>query len=164
MNPQEIIENARKEFNHIKERFFDRSYLERFYPERMDQYENLFQLYNDKRGSWEGLMDLEQFKEWTSFENILKTYTLRANVEKIGYQNYKRYHWILETTPVYEFWPERESLPYPQNGFGDYKIKGRGYLGYIIKHDGDIESAFKDIMGDAEVFIDYANDIASTAF
>jgi hypothetical protein len=154
MNPQEIIEKATKEFEHIKERFFDRSYLERFYPEKMDQFENLFQFYNDKRGYWKGLMDLEQFKEWTSFENILKTYTLRANVEKVGYADYKRYHWILETTPIMEFWPE----------YRETEIEIRGYLGYIIKHDGDIDAAFKDMMGDAEIFIDYANDIQSTAF
>ena len=164
MTPQEIIKKATKEYEHIKERFFDRSYFERFYPEATDRFENLFEHHNHKKGMWQGLMNLEQFKEWTSKENILKTYTLRANVEKVGYQNYKRYHWILETTPIYEFWPERECLPYPQPGFGDYKIKGRGYLGYVIKHDGDIDAAFKDIMGDAEIFIDYANDIASTAF
>ena len=100
-------------------------------------------------------MSLEQFKEWTSFENILKAFTLRENVEKIGYQNYERYHWILETTPTYEFWPK---------GYDAQEIEARGYLGYVINHDGDINAAFKDIMGDAEVFIDYANDIASTAF
>ena len=155
MTPQEIIEKATKEYEHIKERFFDRSYFERFYPEATDRFENLFEHHNHKKGMWQGLMNLEQFKEWTSEENILKTYTLQANVEKVGYQNYIRYHWILETTPTYEFWPK---------GYQAKEIEVRGYLGYVIKHNGDIEAAFKDIMGDAEIFIDYANDIASTAF
>jgi len=155
MTAEQIIEKAKKEFEHIRKRFFDRQYLEVFYPERADQFENLFELYNDKRGYWKGLMDLEQFKEWTSFENILKTMTLEANVEKVGYADYKRYHWILETTPTYEFWPK---------GYQAQEIEARGYLGYIIKHDGDINAAFKDIMGDAEILIDYANDIQSTSF
>jgi hypothetical protein len=155
MNPQEIIEKATKEFEHIKERFFDKSYFERFYPEETDKFENLFQSYNDKQGCWKGLMNREQFNEWTSFENILKALTLQANVEKVGYADYKRYHWILETTPTYEFWPK---------GYQAKEIEARGYLGYIIKHDGDIDTAFKDMMGDAEIFIDYANDIQSTAF
>lgn len=154
MDTQKIIDSARKEVEYIKRRYFSRSYLEKFYPEKTDQFENLFEFHNSKSGLWKGLMDLDQFNEWTSFENILKTFTLRANVEKVGYADYKRYHWIIETTPTYEFWPE-----YRETG-----IEIRGYLEYIIKHNGDVESAFKDMMGDAEMFIDYANDIASTAF
>ena len=117
-----------------------------------DQYPTRFDYYSKE--IWKDKMTREKFDEIMSYENILKAETLKANVEKIGYDNYDKYHWILETPPLFHIF---------HNNW-ENEIKVEGYLGTIIKHNGDIDAAFADIMGDAEILIDYANDIASTAF
>jgi hypothetical protein len=116
------------------------------------EFKNLFEKYNKEY--WRGKAKEEDFMSVINLENFCKAVTLQVNVEKIGYQNYDRYHWILETTSVADV------------RYCNYsnQVEVDGYLGYILKHDGNVDAAFQDLMGDAEVFIDYANDIASTAF
>ena len=148
MTAEQIIEEA-KNAHSFKLRFY-------FSPDMIDEkdgdFANLFDKY--QKGWWKGQAKEEDLMEILNLENFIKAVTLKANVEKVGYQDYKRYHWILETTDVADIL------------FSTYskKFEVHGYLSYILKNDGDVAAAFKDMMGDNEMFIDYANDIAATAW
>ena len=148
MTEQEIIEKARKALD-FKLRFY-------FSPDMINEddrdFKNLFEKYNKQW--YEGQAKEEDFKAVLTLENFVKAVTLQANVEKVGYQNYDKYHWILETTALADIRYSTYSK----------KVEVSGYLGYILEHDGDVNTAFKDLMGDAEIYIDYANDIAATAW
>jgi len=147
MTSEQIIEKAKDTFEGILQR-----YAKPMNDIALGTYPTTFDWYNEK--IWKGMMTRERFDEIITYENILKAITLKTNVEKIGYANYERYHWILETTPTYclryDSWKK--------------EIEVDGYLGCILKNDGDVDAAFKDMMGNAEMFIDYANDIAATAW
>lgn len=148
MTPEQIIENAKKAHS-FKLRFY-------FSPDLIDEsdgdFANLFEKY--QKNWWKGQAKKEDLMEILNLENFIKAVTLKANVEKIGYQDYDRYHWILETTDVADI------------TFCNYskKFEVHGYLSYILKNGGDVNAAFGDMMGDNEMFIDYANDIAATAW
>jgi len=148
MTSEQIIEKAQKALS-SKLRFY-------FSPDMIDEkdsgFKNLFEKYNKEYNK--GQAKEEDFMAILKLENFVKAVTLEANVEKVGYQDYNRYHWILETTALADI------------SYSTYskKVEVHGYLGYILKHDGDVNAAFKDMMGDNEMFIDYANDIAATAW
>lgn len=145
---QTIQEKAKKQLD-FKLRFY-------FSPDMIKEgegnFKNLFEKYNKEW--WNGQAKEEDFMSILNIENFIKAVTLQTNVEKIGYQNYDRYHWILETTATADIRYSNYSK----------KVEVDGYLGYVLKHNGDVKAAFSDLMGDAEMFIDYANDIADTAF
>jgi len=147
MTEQEIIEKAKAELNR-KLRFY-------FSPDMIDEndgdFKNMFEKYNKEW--YNGQVKEEDFRAVLTLENFIKAVTLKANVEKIGYANYEKYHWILESTELADI------------SYSNYSksVEVDGYLGYILKCNGDVNAAFKDLIGDAEMFIDYANDIAATA-
>ena len=148
MTSEQIIEKAQKALSSNLRFYFSHDMID----ENDGDFANLFEKYNKQL--WKGQAKEEDIMAILKLENFIKAVTLKTNVEKVGYQDYKRYHWILETTAVADILYSTYSK----------EFEVHGYLGYILKHDGDVNTAFKDMMGDNEMFIDYANDIAATAW
>jgi len=144
MNQEQIIAEANK--SHA---FYNRFYFSQDVSVDPESFQKQFSLYNAER---DNALTEEELKAVLVIENFLKAAELKARFEEIGYKNYSRYHWTLETFSMFE-----------ATWWKGYKNFG-GYVGMILDHGGDVEAALIKMVGGAEVLADYANDIAATEF
>lgn len=149
MTNEQIIQKAEKRLAWYHRFYFS---IEVVDESDRSKYASLFEKYNDVY--WKNKADINEAKEKLSLDNVIKAIRLQEAVEEVGYKNYDRYHWIIETTSLVD-------MRYDSY---EKRLDCGGYLQYVLDADGDIEEAFKKLMGDGEVFCDYANDIADTAW
>ena len=108
------------------------------------------------REYWDGNITKEMLKTFLSNENVTKAIIIKKYIETLDYE---RYHWVIETTELIEF-----AYGYHLENWDVKQFHAQGYLGSVIDNDGDLIKALNSFLGDAEMFIDHANDIAATAF
>lgn len=149
MTNEQIIQKAQERLAFNRRFYFSIDVVD---EQDRPKYSSLFEKYNDVY--WKNKGDINEAKEKLNLDNLIKAVKLQLAVEEVGYKNYDRYHWIIETTSLVD-------LRYDSY---EKRLNFGGYLQYVLDADGDIEVAFKKLMGDGEVFCDYANDIADTAW
>ena len=109
---------------------------------------------------WDDKATREDIERILNIDNVTKALMIQSHIESLPYE---RYHWVIETTPVIDI---GYSNPMTETGYNwDKKeVCSEGYLGKVMAYNGDVVKALNSFLGDAEMIIDHANDIAATAF